>query len=132
MAGSTDVGTMNNYILLDGKKYACVYKQWSPMADKPMMVRYAWDGTIDVTYGPGTFLAWRGVIMVATAPNTGYGSVSDIRTTLAKRLGVNFTDHYGNAHTVHIQQTGEERSYSPKWNSGENSILFPVQIYAEA
>jgi hypothetical protein len=127
---------MTNYVTfnLNGTvlKFRTVHKQWSPVTDKPMSVRYAWDGTIDVTYGPGMFHSWRGVIMADVTPLAGWGSVSDVRNLIALLKSVPFVDHYGNSYTVHIQPIGEERSYSSKWDNASNMILFPVQLYAEA
>lgn len=122
---------MNNYITLDGKKYYTPFGGWSPaMINKPSTVELTSDGSIDVTYGPASFYSWEGEIEgPVTSPGTGWGTVSDLKTTIAKRQTVKFYDHYGvTEYDVHIIGPFSERSYSPKWDSASNIMIITVSL----
>jgi hypothetical protein len=123
---------MNNYITLDGKKYSCPYKQWEMQTEKPMSYRYTWGSGIETTYGAGVFKTWKGNMVARITPASGFGSVADIRITLAKTVSLTFIDHYGTTFTVHASYAGPERSFSPVWDGASNAIFFPVLIVSEA
>ena len=123
---------MNNYVTLDGFKYDCPFKEWDPTTEKPMSYRRTWDGSFDVTYGPGLFKTWNGNLRARVTPATGYGSISDLRATISKMQGVTFIDHYGDTYTVHIEPAGPEKSFSPLWSGASNVFLVPVHMIAEA
>ncbi len=53
---------MNDYIVLDGKKYKTPAKFWQPYVDKPATVRKTLLGDTDVTFGPAVTEEWRGQI----------------------------------------------------------------------
>ena len=55
-----------------------------------------------------------GALRANVTPETGYGSVSDIRNTIAKNELLTFIDHYGDTYTVVVQNNGSERSLSPQ------------------
>ena len=123
---------MNNYVTLDGHKYHCPFREWEQQVEKSMNVRYAWGNTVDVTFGNGSFTTWTGALRANVTPETGFGSVSDIRNTMAKDELLTFIDHYGNTYTVVVQNNGAERSLSPRWDGASNAIFFPVKIYKVA
>lgn len=126
---------MNNYITLynatiGSMKFMCPFKMWEPVIEKPMNVRYTWDGVMDVTYGPSAFRMWEGNIRAPVTPGTGWGSVSDIRNFIETMAELVFTDHYGTAYVAHIMPNGPEKSVGPMWSGASNAILFGVRIIA--
>jgi hypothetical protein len=120
---------MNNYILLDGKKYVTPSKNWKPVYDKPATVKATLLGGIDVTYGPAVYNEWQGEIEGPVTPKDGtWGSISDLRATIAKTTTVSFTDHYGTGMNVHVLGPFQERSLAPKWDSASNCIFVQVRL----
>jgi hypothetical protein len=120
---------MNNYISLDGLKYYTPNKYWSPVEDKPATIRQTLLGATDVTYGPAVFCEWRGQIEGPVTPKDGtWGSITTLRTTIAKMVAVAFVDHYGTGMNVHALGPFQERSLSPRWDSASNSIYVTVRI----
>jgi len=125
---------MNNYIVLDTKKYKCPKDGWQPIIGKPTQVRYNLDGTTDITYGPAVPYEWIGQII---APNTpfdgGWGSYDDLMETLAKTEDLAFVDHYGNAYTVVALGPIVPLSKSPMWDAPSNEYQVQtrlVRVYA--
>lgn len=124
---------MNNYIVLDGKQYITPAKQWIPIAKKPSTVRYTLEGQPDVTYGPVVPVEWKGVIRVPYTPVTSaWGSLDDLRTSLAQRTFMLFTDHYGVQYTVHVIGEFPEQSITPFWVGPDNDFDVPVRIIKKA
>lgn len=120
---------MNAYVTLDGKKYPALADNWAPAMSKASTVRYTFAGATDVTYGPATPVGWEGTLVAdVTSRGTGWGSVADLRTTLAKRQAVTFVDHYGTNHSVHITGIVKEMSRSRMWDAATNSIFFSVSL----
>ena len=119
---------MNNYITLDSKKYKTMHKAWLPITDKPATLRRTLAGSLDVTYGPGVFNEWQGKIEVPVTAATGYGTIADLRTTVAKLTSVSMTDHYGATYTVHVLGPFTEESRSPMWDGSLNMIYVQVRI----
>jgi hypothetical protein len=120
---------MNNYITLDGKKYKTIHKQWTPGSDKPATVRRTLLGTLDVTYGPGTFPDWQGKIEGPVTPiDSSWGSIADLRLTIVKMTSLSMTDHYGVTSTVHVLGPFAEESRSPVWDAATNMIYVKVRI----
>jgi len=119
---------MNDYITLDGKKYATAAEAWEPNEDRPMIVRRLMSATTNVTFGPATFTGWRGVILVDVTPQTGFGSIDDMRTTYRKRSALSFTDHYGNTFSVVIDRTVGEKSISPMWTAIDNTFRINTSL----
>jgi hypothetical protein len=123
---------MNNYITLDGKKYKTIHKQWTPGSDKPATLRRTLLGSLDVTYGPGTFNDWQGRIEAPITPIDGtWGSITDLRLTIVKLTSVSMTDHYGVTFTVHILGPFAEESRSPVWDGASNMIYVKMRIVKE-
>jgi len=123
---------MNSYITLDGKKYKTVHKQWTPGGDKPATLRRTLLGSLDVTYGPGTFNDWQGKIEAPVTPIDGsWGTITDLRTTIAKTSNMSFTDHYGTSYTVHVLGPFQEESRSPMWDGSSNAIYVKMRIVTE-
>lgn len=120
---------VNDYITLDGKKYRVPSKTWEPSINKPETVRVTLSGALDLTYGPSVFKEWIGSIEAPVTPiDSSWGSVADVRTSLAKKSSVTFVDHYGTSYTVAVSGPFRERSISPKWDASTNVILFDVRI----
>jgi hypothetical protein len=122
---------MNDYIKLDSKKYRTNAKNWAPKSiRKPMTVRNCLNGDLDVTYGPGVNYYWDGEIEAPNTADTGWGTYSDLITTLKKTVGVNFEDHYATSYTVHTNP-GKSRSLASRWDSTSNKYYVQVGIVAE-
>lgn len=121
---------MNNYITLDSKKYVTPQQGWIPRVIKPSTVRLTLLGAIDATYGPGNILEWQAEIEAAVSPASGYGSPSDLRTSLQKVVGLSFTDHFSTSHTVHVRGF-EETSMSPMWDGSSNVVIFNVTLMGQ-
>ena len=129
---------MNDYLILDGYCYKTVAKTWvPPVINKPMTARLLLDGSLDVTYGGGTFTAWSGEIIAeveppGTPPGPGlvWGTPDALLVSLGKREGLAFTDHYGNDYTVHIQMSGA-RSLLRNWDAPSNKLYYSVKLIAE-
>jgi len=120
---------MNSYITLDGKKYKTPGKVWNPTTQKPATVRYTLLGAIDGTFGAANLCDWDGEIEGPVTPTDGtWGSINDLRTTLAKRAALSFTDHYGNSYTVLCQGPFKETSFSTMWDDASNHINISVRI----
>jgi hypothetical protein len=124
---------MNNYILLDGKRYATQTKAWTPTVDKPNTIRKTLAGELDVTYGPGAFEEWIGTVEAPVTPiSSSWGSIQDLRATLLKRASVEFEDHYGiQRWDVHCIGPFKERSLSPMWDALSNIWFMDVKIVKE-
>ena len=117
---------MNNYIILDGKRYVTPAKTWQPATYKSGSLRFTLTGTLDATYGAATILEWVGQIEAPATATTPWGAIADLRTSLRKRAGVSFTDHYGTSYTVHTLGPFPERSVSPRWDGASNKIYINV------
>jgi hypothetical protein len=123
---------MNNYITLDGNKYATLAKTWKPLTVKPSTDRLTLQGNIDVSYGPGVVKEWQGTIVADVSQRaTGWGTVTTLKATLEKRESVSFTDHNGTTYTVHVLGTFDERSLTNVWDDSQNKIHFNVRILSE-
>ena len=121
---------MNNYITLDGKKYAALHGQWDPSTDRPVVFRRLLSGSTNVTFGPASNKRWRGKLVAAVTPQTGYGSIGDLRTTYEKLTALAFVDHYGNSHSVIIDRAVDEGSKTPIWDSPENKMHVNLTLVA--
>jgi hypothetical protein len=120
---------MNNYITLDGNKYATNAKGWKVINGKPGTERYTLLGALDVTYGPATPKCWEGEINgPVTARAAGWGTIVTLRTTLAKKQAVSYTDHYGTTVNVHCLGDFAERSLSTQWDGATNVIYVSVRL----
>lgn len=120
------------YIILDGKKYAATAKSWMPEVKKPSTVRLLADDTVDAAYGPGPLNMVTGEIIArVNETRPGWGSSSDIETSLEKKTGLAYIDHYGAASTVHCDGY-KRRSSSPMWNAPSNKMYYLVSfLYVE-
>lgn len=123
---------MNNYIVLDGKRYKTRFPGWEPITSKPSTIRVTLGGSLDVTYGPSSIQGWDGEILAPVTPDTvDYGDIDDLRTSLAKTQGLSMTDHYGNVYTVHVVGSYRETSSSPMWDAATNEFRVPVRLVRE-
>lgn len=123
---------MNNYIVLDGKKYATGATSWRPVNPKPHTERYTLLGALDLTYGAASPQAWEGDIHApVTARDTDWGTITDLTTTLAKKTSVTFIDHDAVSNTAHCLGTHERKSFMNKWDDNENVFLVSVRIVIE-
>lgn len=119
---------MNNYITLDNKKYHTPATQWKPDIQKPATVRVTILGSVDATYGPASIPGWEGEIEAAVTPETGFGSISDLRATLSKCEEVVFSDHYGANYYVHVLGPFQQDSKSPMWDGASNKLSMRVKL----
>jgi hypothetical protein len=119
---------MNAYITLDGKQYAAPHGQWAPATERPVVVRRLLSGGANVTFGPANMKRWQGTLIAAVTPETGYGSVTDLRATYEKLSSLTFTDHYGNSFNVIIDRSVDESSRVPNWDSPENKMYVKVML----
>jgi hypothetical protein len=121
--------TFNAYITLDGCQYVTSAKTWHYEPLIPATERLNLDGTHDVTYGPGTYRVWIGEIGAPPTAVGSFGSIVDLRTSLAKRQLLSFTDHYGqNYPACLVLGPFKERPLSPDWNSVGSMIYVSVRI----
>ena len=115
---------MNNYITLDGKKYKCPWRAWSPEGNVPSAARLLLDGTSDIVFGSASILTWSGEIEAPVTPEDAlWGKPEDLKCSLTKRTTLTFIDHYGVTYTVLAKGPFKERSLSPKWDS-ESNVMF--------
>jgi hypothetical protein len=120
---------MNDYLTLDGKRYKTKADSWKPVYGKPHTERRTLTGALDITYGPGTIFAWEGeIIAPVTAQGTEWGTVANLRTSLAKKQAVSMTDHYGQTYNVHCLGPHEERSLVNVWDSAVNVFYISVRL----
>ena len=120
---------MNDYITLDGKKYTTVHKQWAPFPERPVVLKKLLSGGRNVTFGPSVTNQLQGAILAAGAdPETGFGTINDLRATYAKLTTLSFIDHYGAASTVVIGPKVNENSITPKWDAASNKFQVMVSL----
>jgi len=121
---------MNNYINLDGKRYLTPHKRFNAMPAKLSTVRKTLAGATDVTFGPAIFTEWQGVIEAPITPISGsYGTIADLRTSLAKTVSVGLTDHYATSYTVYIVGGPyTEESFTSMWDGASNVFYVPVRL----
>ncbi len=117
---------MNDYIILDGKKYHTTFKKWEPLVDRSVVIKKLASGNRNATFGPTMKPIWQGAVRAAVTPEAGFGSIEDLRTTYYKLSSLAFTDHYGDAFTVVLERRVNEVSFSPKWDAAEN--VFEVNL----
>ncbi len=119
---------MNNYIVLDSYRYL-TKTTWVPLTAKPASVRYNLSGTTDVTYGPAVPVEWAGqVIAPVTRAGAQWGTIDDLRVTLAKRQALDFYDHYDAYYSVHVLGQFIEESLMTMWDDVLNEFWIPIQL----
>jgi len=124
---------MNNYIILDGYKYATVANNWGYISQKPNSVRYTLSGQLDVTYGTAEPVFWEGEVAApVVARDVDWGTIETLRVTLAKKQGLSYTDHYGTEYVVHSVIDRKERSLMPNWDDPSNKIYVEVRLVKES
>ena len=122
---------MNDYIVLDGKKYRTTHKQWQPAIDRPVVIKKLLSGARNVTFGPAMKPVWQGAVRaVAANPDTGFGTIDDLRTTYYKLSSLAFQDHYGAAYTVVLDRRVNEASFTPKWDAASNIFEVVLAVVA--
>jgi hypothetical protein len=119
---------MNDYITLDGHKYATLQRSWVPIYNPPMTARMCLDGTMDVTHGPAMWYQWSGEIKVEVTPATDYGGLSDLKDMIFAMTIVDFTDHRGDNYHVVVYGPTPEKSATPDWTAGSNELYVTVKI----
>jgi len=124
---------MNDYITLDGFKYATSANNWKKLLDKPNTVRYTLSGALDITFGAASPTRWVGdVIAPVSARSEGWGTISNLRTSLAKVSSILFTDHYGNRYNVFSVAPLQQRSLMNRWDDTNNVFFVPVELVYES
>ncbi len=120
---------MNPDIVLDGKQYRTLAKQWNPEINRPATVRFTITGQIDATFAGFCFLRWNGMVAAPVTPDTAdCGSIDDLRVSLTIGSLLAFIDHYGHDYTVAALGPFTERSLSPMWDQTSNMIYVMVQL----
>jgi hypothetical protein len=119
---------MNDYIILDGKRYRVAHETFEPNEDRPMMVRRLLSGSTRVTFGPATFTGWSGTLMADVSAVAPFGTPDDLRVTYKKRTSLDFTDFEGNAYTVVIDRRVGEKSLSPKHDAEDNTFRMNMTL----
>ena len=120
---------MNNYIVLDGYRYRVPFGSWKVRQRKPFSERYTAGGNLDMTYGPATPYEWEGKIIGPVTPDDeSWGSIHDLRLTLAKREALAMTDHHDVDFTVHLLGPFTEETMSPKEDAPTNEFRIDVRI----
>lgn len=123
---------MNNYITLDGYKYATNANKWEEVTFKPATVRYTLSGNLDVTYGDAAPREWLGEILApVTARGEGWGTITTLKATLVKKSAVTFVDHYDYSCDVHCVGEQRGRSLMPRWDDPQNVFFMPVRLVEE-
>lgn len=123
---------MNDYIVLDGNRYATNANNWMPIVAKPHTERYTLTGELDVTYGPSSPQEWQGEIVCPVTPRgEEWGNVSDFIQALNKKEAVDLIDHYGDAYQVHILGDYTRRSAMNRWDDLQNVFYISVRLVAE-
>lgn len=118
---------MNSYITLGGKQYT-TSTRWEPAVEKSMRYQLALNGSIVATYAAAEILTYDGEIRVnATESRAGWGSPTDLESTLGQRGAITFIDHDGASHSVHVK--GWKRaSLIPRWDSPSNKFFYDVTL----
>jgi hypothetical protein len=120
---------MNNYILLYGKQYKTLASDWVPVWAKPSTDRVTLSGNIDVTYGPAMIVGYTGSIIAPVSAASGWGTISDLRTTLAKREVVTFTPHDSStSRNVHVLGGFAPTSLMGMWDAASNEWYVEVRV----
>ena len=123
-----------NYILLESKKYATIYKSWKKRRAKPGTHRRTVDGSADVTYGPSGWDEWYGLIRAPiTSPGTGWGTYAELVTMLNLRRGLTFKTHDSAAveATAHVINEYSEDSATPDLYGDNNFLMVDVRLIIE-
>ncbi len=120
---------MNDYIELDGKKYATNAKTWHPVRSNPATERRTLTGSLDITYGPGEIFSWEGEIHGPVIPRDGtWGSITDLRASIVKKSALTMRDHYGEVYNVYCLGDFPERSLMNVWDNPANVFYVFVRL----
>jgi hypothetical protein len=120
---------IRDYITLDSLKYHTPAKAWEPVPNRPISVRRTLLGAADAAFGPISWREWQGDIRApVTAEAAGWGTIANLRTSLAKRQALAFVDHYGNACNVVVMGPFPERSIMNVWDDPANSFFVTVAL----
>ncbi len=121
---------MNDYVILDGYRYAAPFLQFEPKRTVPQRQRYTLGGTLDVTYGPASPLVWEGKLKVPVTPTDSdvWGDIGQFRLSIVKKEALAFTDHLGDVYTVHVSGIQHEVPKIPVIDSAENTFYIPIKL----
>jgi hypothetical protein len=123
---------MNNYITLDGKRYATRADNWFIVENKPHTERYTLFGEVDITYGVSSPTAWEGEIIAPVTPKGfAWGDIDNLLVTLRKKEAVSFYDHHGTSGQVHCLGSLEKRSLMNVWDDPQNVFYVSVRLVVE-
>lgn len=116
-------------MVLDDKRYMTRAGSWRTQTLKPSTVRYTLAGTLDATYGPAAPYEWIGdIIAPVVAQGAVWGTIEDLRTSLAKVQSLSYVDHYGDVYTVHAMGPFIEDSLSPMWDGESNEFRVSARL----
>ena len=120
---------MNAYITLDSYKYPTLGIDWETHLIRPSSADMMLNGETAVTFGPAAVREWTGSIKAeVTARDTGWGTITTLRATMAKLSTLSFTDHYAVSYTVHLDIRGPDVSVSPMWDAATNEFSVKVSL----
>lgn len=119
---------MNNYITLDSLKYKTSAKSWTPLTGAPRSARITLSGALDSSYADSSAMQWYGeIIAPVTAEGAGWGTIVNLRASIAKTQNLTMIDHYGTSYTI-IIRVAEEYSLSSMWDGAENEWHMDVEV----
>jgi len=123
----------NDYIQIEGKKYATVFGAFQKSTIKPGTHRQAIDGSFDVTYGPQEYDVWQGMIRAPNNPATGYGSKAELITALKLKRGLTFYPHDSTSGplTAHVIGVINEKSFTPDMHGTSNNWFIDLNLLIE-
>lgn len=118
---------MNNYITLDSKKYHTL-EGWAPDTVRPSKFDTYLNNKTGAVYGHTSYRQWSGQIIAPyTSPGTGWGTIADLDTTLAKKQNLSFTSHDSIIVTVNVVSSGR-KSLIRKWDAASNKWYVSITI----
>ncbi len=121
---------MNNYVVINGKKYMTLGSNWTPESTLANQVRPTWSGRLDVVYAPNSIKNFVGTVIVPVTPATGFGNMDDFRLAYVTKAAQTFTDHFGNEYTIIFIGKMSEKSLTNCWDGASNEFRIPVMFYA--
>jgi hypothetical protein len=113
---------------LDGLNYRVLHKTWKPALMPLVSSRLLQSGGLDATWFATPQYIFTGEIVAPVTPETDYGSIDDLRTTLAKRQKLGLVDNYGEEYHVVFMGPNSERGLSQKWDDVNNVFYVTVQL----
>jgi hypothetical protein len=122
---------MNKYITFDGKQYKTLSTTWMETEVSPRQIKRLLSGVGDVTFGPSSYLTWKGDVVtlaVADGSHPERGTLATLETAFRKRTPLTMIDHYGVSRSVTMSGSIDKRSVLPVWDVAGNEFRIHVEI----